>query len=292
MHSFGDHEASNTAAVEVATSSGRLGGLRAGNPENSALLLVHGWPLTSAIWEPALSSLSENFYVLAFDLPGIGLSGSVVHLPVSLPEIASTLLDGAESAGARDVMVVGVDVGGMIAFSAVRHFPERVRSAVIMNTVIPGVAPWDEVISNPQIWHFAFHQTPALPELLVAGHQRSYFDFFLDMLSGNKAAITNEIRQRFADAYAKPTALKTGFDWYRMMGEAAKQNADGGPIETPLLYLRGDADRRDIAPYIEGLRQAGAQYVSGEVIAGCGEIISLEKPERLVAALLKFARAG
>jgi hypothetical protein len=45
------------------------------------------------------------------------------------------------------------------------------------------VAPWDAVERNPHIWHFAFHAVPELPEKLVAGNERAYFDFFYDAIA-------------------------------------------------------------------------------------------------------------
>ena len=44
--------------------------------------------------------------------------------------------------------------------------------------VAPGVEPWTKVQANPYIWHFAFHSIPVLPETLVAGRERPYFDYF------------------------------------------------------------------------------------------------------------------
>ena len=77
----------------------------------------------------------------------------------------------------------------MIVYPYLRSFGDLAR-AVIMDVVIPGVPPWQEVVRNPYIWHLAFHSVPRLPELLVQGHQREYFDFFYDVLSADPAAIT------------------------------------------------------------------------------------------------------
>jgi hypothetical protein len=40
----------------------------------------------------------------------------------------------------------------------------------------------EAIISDPRIWHFSFHGVPSLPELLIRGHERAYFDFFFDFL--------------------------------------------------------------------------------------------------------------
>jgi pimeloyl-ACP methyl ester carboxylesterase len=274
--------------INVKVAGQELSALTAGATDCPAIVLLHGWPLCSAIWRPVIEELAEDHFVLAFDLPGTGQSAGS-SMPSLKTEIADIVLSGAEAAGARDIIVAGVDVGGMIAFSAARDHGGRVSGAIIMNTVIPGLDPWDELLANPQVWHFAFHQLPDLPETLVSGRERAYFDFFLDFLAGDKTRIDEAMRQACVDQYSTPSALKTGFDWYRAMPEDAKRNAEAASIDTPVLYLRGDADGRSIAPYVDGLKKGGASHVDGKVIAGSGEILSIEVPGPLADAIGRFA---
>ena len=159
----------------------------------------------------------------------------------------------------------------------------------VIGTVIPGIDPWHEVLTDEHVWHFALHQIPRLPETLVAGRERPYFDFFLDFLNARPQSISESMRKEFVAAYSSPQALKTGFDWYRAMPNDAKHNCVPRLIETPILYLRGGADPRPIAPYIEGIRAAGAEHVTGRIIEGSGELMSLEAPEALITALSEFS---
>jgi pimeloyl-ACP methyl ester carboxylesterase len=133
---------------------------------------------------------------VALDLPEIGDSRGA---PASSEKtvLADIALTAAEGAGARDIVVAGLDVGGMIAFAAARDHGARLSGAIVMNTVIPGLEPWSEIISDPRIWHFAFHALPDLPETLVRGHERLYFDFFTDFLSGDPKRISDELRTQF-----------------------------------------------------------------------------------------------
>jgi pimeloyl-ACP methyl ester carboxylesterase len=277
-----------TDQVLIEHGSLRLAALRAGNPRDPAIVLLHGWPLTKAIWRPTIEPLAQEHHVLAFDLPGIGGSAAS-NAPALKSEIAELLIGAAESAGARDIVVAGVDVGGMIAFAAARDFGDRIRGAVVMNTVIPGLDPWEKVLTDEHVWHFALHQVPNLPETLVAGRERPYFDFFLDVLNARPQLIDNDMREEFVAAYSSPQSLKAGFDWYRAMPEDAKRNGQHKVIETPILYLRGGADPRPIEPYLEGIRAAGAKRVIGKVIEGSGEILSLEAPDTLISCLKEFA---
>lgn len=274
--------------VRVPHNDGELFALSAGSPRHPALILLHGWPLSSAIFTPVVDRLGEDFFVLAFDLPGVGQSTATVGSGLKT-DIAAAILDSAEALDARSTLFAGLDVGGMIAYAAARDHASRIEGAVIMNTVVPGVDPWDELLADPRAWHFAFHLIPDLPETLVTGRERPYFDFFYDLLSGRKGALTDDVRDELAGAYQEPERLRTGFDWYRAMPDDAEHNAQGKDIETPLLYIRGDADKRPIEPYLDGFRKAGVKNIRSELIEGAGEFLAHETPDALVATLREFA---
>jgi pimeloyl-ACP methyl ester carboxylesterase len=274
--------------IDIKTSAGRLFALTAGSVHEPALILLHGWPQSSAVFEPVVDRLGNDFFVLAFDLPGIGQSSARAASALKT-DIAATILDAAESLGAGSILIAGLDVGGMVAFAAARDHAARIKGAVVMNTVVPGLDPWDQLLADPRVWHFAFHLIPDLPETLVAGRERSYFDFFFDFLSGRKDALSDGVREQLTNAYRTREALKAGFDWYRGMPGDAEHNAVNQAIDTPLLYIRGDADQRPIDPYLEGFSKAGVRNLHCQMIEGAGEFLAHEKPDAFVGALRDFA---
>lgn len=276
--------------VTIGTHGLKLGLLTAGNAARPGLLLLHGWPQSSQAYDLVIDELGKDHYVLAVDLPAIGMSQG---LPPSAEKavLADVVLAGAERAGARSLVVAGFDVGGMIAFAAARDHGSRIRGAIVMNTAVPGIPPWEAVLADTRIWHFAFHSLPHLPETLVSGRQREYFDFFHDALAGNRSALTERHRAAFAQAYERADALKAGFDWYRAMQADARRNAQHKTIETPVLYLRGDADGRCSDDYVAGLRKTGARHVTGAAIKGSGECAPLEAPREFIDAVRRFCRA-
>ncbi|HET8698216.1 MAG TPA: alpha/beta hydrolase [Gammaproteobacteria bacterium] len=266
-----------------------LGLLTAGDPRAPALVLLHGWPHSKEAYDRVIDPLGASHFVLAFDLPAVGASRGAPR-SAEKHRLADIVIGAAERAGATAMVVAGFDVGGMIAFAAARDHGARIAGAVIMNTVLPGLDPWANILSDPRVWHFAFHAIPELPERLVAGHQRAYFDYFFEVLVGNKRAVPERYRSMFARAYERPEALTAGFDWYRAMAADAKRNAEPREIRTPILYVRGDADGRSPEPYVRGLEAGGAKHVQARILEGSGELAPLEAPESFTAALLGFAR--
>jgi pimeloyl-ACP methyl ester carboxylesterase len=170
-----------------------------------------------------------------------------------------------------------------------RAFPGDLARAALLNIVIPGVDPWDEVERNPRLWHFAFHAVPELPELLVSGHLRRYFDFFYDAIGGPRG-VPEAARAAYANAYARPEALHAGFEWYRAFAGDAKANRAmaGEPVQTPVLYVRGDKETGGIGDYVAGLRRAGVANVSSRVLTECGHFSPDEQPAQLAQALREF----
>ena len=261
-----------------------------GAPSKPAVLFVHGWPESSAAFEQVMIQLSDEAHVVAMDLPGVG--GSPTPPPSGDKRTLARCLRGViDALGLTDVSLVGHDVGGQIVFAFLHGFPRIARRAAIMDVAIPGVDPWSEVRRNPSIWHFAFHAVPELPERLVAGRQAEYFGWFYDRLSASPGGVGQRARELYVEAYARPEALRAGFDWYRAFPQDEKNNlaVERQPVDTPVLYLRGEKDPgAPLDRYLEGLRHAGLRSVEGGVIANSGHFAPDERPGEVARALVRF----
>ena len=270
---------------DIPVAGGSIHALEVGDPGADPVVLLHGWPECAAAWTDVMREAAPTHRVIAFDLPGIGRSrldeanGEKVHL-------AGLIHEAIQSLGLDDsrLTLVGQDAGGMIAFAYLRTQPAP-RRAVIMDTAIPGVAPWDSVLANPYIWHFAFHSIPRLPETLVADHTAEYFDFFFEAITAHPERITPEQRARHVAAHACPKALTQGFAFYRAFGADAEANGEHRTVDTPLLYLRGSAEGGDLDEYADGFRATGVTTVTTGRIEDAGHFAPEEQPERVWAAI-------
>jgi pimeloyl-ACP methyl ester carboxylesterase len=254
-------------------------------------VFLHGWPEDWSAWADVLGLAASDYRVHAIDLPGIGMSleprprGDKKHLADRVHELIKAL-------DLKDVTLVGQDVGGMIAYAYMREFTDLSR-AVVMDTVVPGIAPWDKVIANPYIWHFAFHTIPQLPETLVTGREAEYFNYFYDTIAADSSKITADSRIRYVAAYKAATALQQGFEFYRSFHQDVQDNtaSQANPVDTPLLYLRGDREGGVIDEYVAGFRTAGVTNVTCGLIANSGHFAPEEAPAGVWEAIRTFIRA-
>jgi len=285
----------NAAAATIRHWTTDAGGLpvhtvEAGSAEAPAIVLLHGWPQSATAYEDLMAPLSAAAYVVALDLPGIGGSPAPAESN-DKRTLARTVRATIRALGLRDVTLVGHDVGGMIAYAYLKAYPHELRGAAILNVAIPGIDPWPEVVRNPHLWHFAFHAVPKLPETLVSGREAAYFAFFYDAISATPGAIGQQHRAAYAQAYARPAALKTGFDWYRAFPQDEKDNqaSRNVPVDTQVLYLRGDHDQGATSEaYVAGLRASEFKRLEARTIPNCGHFSPEEQPGAVAAMLTEF----
>ncbi len=274
---------------EVAIEGSSLHVVESGDVDGPAFALLHGWPQSWHSWQPVMEIAPPSARLVAIDLPGVGGStrdatdGSKRQVANLLHRVLATL-------ELRDVTLVGHDIGGMVTYAYLRQFDD-ITAAVIMDIVVPGIAPWDAYLRLPNLWHFAMHAIPALPERLVHDRQRDYFDYFYDLLASDPSKITEAARTEYVDAYAAESALTAGFNWFRAFERDAADNREAGSVTTPLLYLRGEHERGGIPldAYGEGFRAAGVAEVVTAIVPGSGHFAPEEAPAETWQLIAEFA---
>jgi pimeloyl-ACP methyl ester carboxylesterase len=149
-----------------------------------AVLLLHGYAETSRMWRPLMPRLAEHFTVIAPDLPGIGGS-DIPKDGLDMKGAAIRIHDLVKRLGIEKAVVVGHDIGLMVAYAYAAQFPAETDKLVLMDAFLPGVDGWEAIYNNPTIWHFRFNGPT--PEALVRGRERTYFEHFWNDFASNKA---------------------------------------------------------------------------------------------------------
>jgi pimeloyl-ACP methyl ester carboxylesterase len=277
--------------TQITVGNGIFHVVEAGSYLNSAVLFLHGWPEDWHSFEKVLKLAEKHVYALAIDLPGIGDS-RMENAPFTKSDIANCIHELVSKIGLKNLTLVGHDVGGQVVYSYLRNYAKELQGAVIMNVAVPGVKPWDDVIRNPYIWHFSFHNVKDLPEIMVTGKERQYFDYFYQAITAHPERITDDARNGYVNAYSLPSALSTGFNWYRAFWEDSECNREritnGMPIETPLLYLRGEHESGNIEQYVAGFKEAGITNVQSGIIPDSGHFAPEEQPEEVWKQIAAF----
>ncbi len=120
----------------------------AGPPDGEVVLLLHGYPSSSRMFEPLLARLRDTKRLIAPDYPGFGLSAAPDRSSFSytFETLARTLLAFIDALGLRRYAMYMQDYGGPVGLRLALARPERVQALIIQNAVLheEGLTPiWD-----------------------------------------------------------------------------------------------------------------------------------------------------
>lgn len=255
------------------------------------VVLVHGFGEDWYEWHKIMPRLSKKFTVIAVDLRGVGGSKPTpagyekANMSEDIYQLVLRLKLG-------HVYIVGHDIGGMVTYAFLRSYPEATRGVMILDVGLPGLAPWDEDKVNPILWHFGFHQTPDLPEQLIAGRQFIYLrEGMFDRFALNTKAITDADVAHYANSYGTLEQLRAGLGFYRAFPADEKFNAgQQSRIDVPIVLAGGDHSAGPNLPRIaESLRKNGCTNVIIRVIAKSGHYVVDEQPEIVAELIERYA---
>ena len=120
----------------------------AGPKDAPTLLLLHGFPSSSAMFGTLIPRLADRYHLIAPDYPGFGLSEAPPpsEYAYTFDHIAATMDHLTEQLGLARYSVYLQDYGGPIGFRLALAHPERVQAFIIQNAVDSedGLGPaWD-----------------------------------------------------------------------------------------------------------------------------------------------------
>jgi pimeloyl-ACP methyl ester carboxylesterase len=252
-----------------------------------AVVLLHGYGDTGDMWIPLAAALRNKYTVIVPDLRGLGLSAHPAggYDKKSQGRDISGLLDALKIGS---VAVVAHDIGNMVAFAFAAEQPERVRRLVLMDAPLPGVGPWDEILKSPLLWHFRFGGPDM--ERLVKGRERIYLDRFWNEFSAAPKHFPEAAREHYAELYARPGAMHSGFEQFKAFDQDAADNKaflNKGLLPMPVLAIGGE---KSFGTTMATVARAAASDVKGAVVAGSGHWLMEEKPADTIALIQEFLR--
>lgn len=120
----------------------------AGPADAPAVLLLHGFPSSSRMWEPLLPLLADKYRLIAPDYPGFGHSSAPPPSDFSytFDHLADVMDQFVTKLGVGKHVLLMQDYGGPVGFRMALRRPERVRAIIIQNAVAheQGLSPlWD-----------------------------------------------------------------------------------------------------------------------------------------------------
>lgn len=260
-----------------------------------AVLLLHGYPQTHAMWHKVAPELAREHTVVCPDLRGYGDSSKPKGLPdhsnYSKRALALDMVQVMSALGHERFHVVGHDRGARVGHRLARDHGRRVRTLTVLD-ISPTLKMYRS--TNMQFakayyhWFFLIQEAP-LPERMLQGEAPFYI---LKRLGRGKSGLKHFSKKAMAEyvrAFKDPRTLHSTCEDYRAAAtiDLVHDQKDRAKLKMPLLALWG---RHGV---IEALFDCLADWrevaadVRGRALA-CGHFIPEEKPKELIAELRRF----
>ncbi len=250
-----------------------------------AVVLLHGYGETGDMWIPMARDLARDHTVIVPDLRGLGLSSKPAggfDKKTQAGDVAGVM----DALGVKRADVVAHDIGNMVAFQFAAQHPERVSRLVLIDAPVPGVGPWEEILKNPLLWHFRFGGPDM--ERLVAGRERIYLDRFWNEFSASPDHFPEASREHYAQLYALPGAMHSGFAQFAAFDQDAIDNREflaHGRLKMPVLALGGE---KSFGPTMAVVMRAASDQVTEGIVPASGHWIMEENPDATIRLVRDF----
>lgn len=262
-----------------------------------ALLLLHGFPQTKAIWHQVAPALAKHFTVVASDLRGYGQSSKPAsaqdHSTYSKRFMAADQVALMKHLGHDQFFLLGHDRGGRVSHRLAMDHPECVKKLMVLD-ISPTLTMYENTTMEfaRGYWHWFFLIQPnPVPETLIGAHP----EFWLKNHMGRHAGTGIFSPERWAEYLAgvsDPLGLRAMCEDYRAAATVdllhdRKDRQEGKTLNIPLHVLWGQHGlvNQCFKP-LEDWKLV-ASHVTGKAVP-CGHYIPEELPELVVQEVLKF----
>ncbi len=264
-----------------------------------ALLLLHGFPQTHAIWHKVAPTLIKHYRVVCPDLRGYGDSdkprGDADHANYSKRAMAADMVELMRSLGHERFHLVGHDRGGRVAHRLAIDHCDRVKKLCVID-ISPTLTMYErtDFAFAQAYFHWFFLTQPApLPETMLAADAPRFLRLFLAGWGGGLSAYAPEALAEYERCWATPAGLHGSCEDYRAsagidLEHDRASDATGERVQCPMLVLWGERGvvERMFDP-IEDWTAKCRLPVTGKRLPA-GHFIPEEAPDLLLAELEPF----
>jgi pimeloyl-ACP methyl ester carboxylesterase len=241
------------------------------------IVFLHAFPLNRSMWSEQVAALSRRFRAIAIDLRGHGESDAPFWR-YSLEQYAMDVKELIAGLSIRKALFVGLSMGGYLAFTLYRLYPDLMLGIVLADTRAEADKP--EQIQ----WRYELAQRTA------AIGPAAVIEAMLPKLLAPKTY------ERNPDLVARVRSMQAATPVPGILGDliAIAERPDStdllSSIRVPTLVIVGQEDVLTTPADAERIARGipGAQLV---VIPNAGHLSNLEQPEHFTSAVEAFAAA-
>ncbi|HEY5257136.1 MAG TPA: alpha/beta hydrolase [Candidatus Baltobacteraceae bacterium] len=240
------------------------------------IVLLHGFPLTRAIWDRTAEILSQRYRVISPDLRGMGAS-STPDGPYLMETMAGDIAAVLDACGVQRAHIVGHSLGGFVAQAFARMYVERVAGLALVGSRL--AADDAQTAARREMLAQRVEAEDSVDPAIAAFEARM---FASESVADRPGLV--ELYRTIA-RHNRPKGLAAVL---RGMAQRAPSDDIAQDLEMPILVFVG---AHDAVLSIEEARATAGAFPHGRLAVAehSGHMPMLEEPGTLIAALDAWA---
>ena len=190
------------------------------------MLMLHGFPQTSAMWRDVAPQLDDAFEVICPDLRGYGASGKpgmdrpgedLSHALYSKRAMGADCVALMAALGHERFFVVGHDRGGLVSHRLALDHEARVPALMVLD-----IAPTREMYARADAgfatayWHWFFLTQPyPIPERIIGADPDLFLELRMMGLAGGRHPFSDEALNEYRSCHRDPGTIHAICEDYR-----------------------------------------------------------------------------
>ncbi len=250
-----------------------------GNKNNPALVFLHGFLGSGQDWQELISSLKDDYYCLAFDLPGHGESIiSENYSGITLESFSSDFYAFLKTLNLFKPVLVGYSMGGRIGMHLLRN-DDFFWQGAILESVSPGIENLDERVAR-------FNQDLKLTIKIKTTEFRNFLIWWYDQPLFSEFKKSSEFNRIFEQRLMNSSEQLAQSMKIFSVGRQQSFWHMFDQFAMPILIISGSEDKK----YKTITKQIARNYpeVQIEIVPGAGHVVHSEKPQEFVTLLSRF----
>ena len=221
--------------------------VRRSGPKNAEpIVLLHGYPQTSAMWHAVAPILLESYQVICPDLRGYGASekpsSDTRHYTYSKRAMAKDIVAIMKRLGHNKFLVGAHDRGARVAHRLGLDYPDRIEAMVLLD-----IAPTREMYAGTSAnfaqiyWHWFFLTQPnPLPEKMIAADPEGFWKLKCLNQAHGQNPFSPEALAEYLASFKDPNTIHSTCEDYRAAASIDIEHDDadhGKKLTMPILAL-------------------------------------------------------
>ena len=245
--------------------------------------------------------LTEHFTVVAPDLRGFGYTDKPpVEEGYDSLTNAQDVSELMAQLGHSKFHVHGEDRGAEFAYALAATHRDKVLTLSFCEMLLSGfgLEEWsnfqpEKISSQFQqkgvwLWHIPFFWIPHIPEMLISGHEREFWEFWIKAETWNPAAISDQAITEWISCLKAPGGLRGCLETYRAGLKNARINQQLAETKLTLPVMTVGAPEFFGALVKDQMSQVAVHVERSAIFEECGHSLALEAEQRLAAMLREF----